>query len=80
MGIRINLTGKKYNRLTIKVQANNKTNNHFLTFNGETLTINQWAEKLNIPRETIKSRLYKNKPIKLVLNNKEEENVSRKTN
>ena len=43
--------------VTNKEQANNKTTSHFLTFNGETLTINQWAEKLNIKRELIKDRL-----------------------
>lgn len=42
---------------TNKEQANNKTNNHFLSFDGETLTINQWAEKLNIQRGVIKDRL-----------------------
>lgn len=33
---------------TQKVQANNTRRNHFLTFNEETLSIAQWAEKLNI--------------------------------
>ena len=42
---------------TNKEQSNNRTTNHLLTFNGETLTINQWAEKLNIKRELIKDRL-----------------------
>lgn len=52
---------------TIEIQANNKTNNHFITYNNQTLTINQWARKLNIPRETIKTRLGKKYPINIVL-------------
>lgn len=52
---------------TIEMQANNKTNNHFITYNNQTLTINQWARKLNIPRETIKTRLGKKHPINIVL-------------
>lgn len=42
---------------TLKEQANNKTTSHFLYFNGEALTINQWAEKLGVDRCIIKDRL-----------------------
>lgn len=60
-------------------QANNKRNNHFLTYNNETLTINQWARKLNIPRETIKTRIKKNLEIdKILKGGKENGNI--KTN
>jgi hypothetical protein len=38
-------------------QANNQSNNHPVTFGGETLNINQWARRLGIKRELIKSRL-----------------------
>lgn len=34
--------------VTNKEQQINKRSNHFLTYNGETLTISQWAEKLKI--------------------------------
>lgn len=51
----------------IETQANNKTNNHFLSYNGKTLTINQWAKELNIPRETIKSRIKYNFSIDKIL-------------
>lgn len=42
---------------TPKEQGNNRTDNSYLTHNGETLNITQWAEKLKIPRPTIVSRL-----------------------
>lgn len=43
--------------ITIKQQQNNKQNNHRLEFNGETHTIAEWAEILQIDRATIKDRL-----------------------
>lgn len=43
--------------ITMKEQQNNKKNNHILEFNGETHTINEWADILNIRREIIKDRL-----------------------
>jgi hypothetical protein len=33
---------------TTKEQANNKRNNHLITYNGETLNVTQWSEKLNL--------------------------------
>lgn len=38
-------------------QANNKRNNHRLIFDGDILTIAEWARRLGVPRERIKSRL-----------------------
>lgn len=38
-------------------QANNKTSNHFLEFQGQRMTIAQWEAKLGINRKTIKTRL-----------------------
>ena len=35
--------------ITMMEQSNNKSNNHYITYNGETLTMVQWARKLNIP-------------------------------
>lgn len=40
-------------------QCNNKRNNHFLTYNGKTLTIPQWSKELNLSKSTIEYRLYK---------------------
>lgn len=42
---------------TRKQQANNKRNNHRLTFRGETLSIAEWARNLGIPEGTIRNRL-----------------------
>lgn len=40
-------------------QANNKSNNHKLTFNGETHGISEWARIIGIPRECLKDRITK---------------------
>ena len=42
---------------TMKEQANNTRNNHFLTLNGERKTISQWAEKTGLRSATIASRV-----------------------
>lgn len=41
----------------MKVQQNNRTNNHRIIFNGENLTLQEWSEKTGIPRKTISNRL-----------------------
>lgn len=40
-----------------KTQARNRSNNHILTHQGQSHTIAEWAEELNIPRTTISTRL-----------------------
>lgn len=45
--------------VTNKVQANNKTNNKYLEYNGETKTLSEWCDELNLPYHTIKARLNK---------------------
>lgn len=40
-----------------KTQQNNKTNNHKLTYNGETHTISEWAEIYNIPYDRLQMRI-----------------------
>lgn len=40
-----------------KTQANNTSQNRYITYNGETLTVAQWGEKLGLGREIIKDRL-----------------------
>jgi hypothetical protein len=52
--------------VTMKEQANNKTNNRLLTYNGETLTASQWADKIGINRDTLWQR-YKRNPNNLDL-------------
>jgi hypothetical protein len=43
--------------VTYKEQANNKSNNVFLSFNGELKTISQWGDELGIKDGTIRARL-----------------------
>lgn len=42
---------------TTKEQQNNKTTNKFITYNGETKTLKQWAEYLEINYTTLKERI-----------------------
>lgn len=42
---------------TAKEQARNRRNNRMLTYNGETLPMSVWAERLGIRRGTLKMRL-----------------------
>lgn len=41
-----------------KVQANNKSSNRRITFNGETKTMSEWADFMGIPKDTLKRRIY----------------------
>jgi len=43
--------------VTSKAQGNNRRSNIIVTFNGESLNVTQWAEKLNMPRTIIYDRL-----------------------
>lgn len=45
--------------VTMKVQQNNRTNNNRITYNGETLTLKQWSEKLKINYAALQQRLRK---------------------
>lgn len=42
---------------TMKEQSNNKRNNTYLTFKGETLTQKQWCERLGLKESTVHNRL-----------------------
>lgn len=44
--------------VTIKEQANNKTNNFNITYKGETKTLAQWAEDLDLPYKTLYARIH----------------------
>ena len=44
---------------TLKEQSRNTRNNHYLTFNGETHCINEWAEITGLSRDLIKDRILK---------------------
>lgn len=43
--------------VTMKVQANNTSRNHALTFNGQTHTLAEWAALIGIHRNTLTSRI-----------------------
>ncbi len=43
-----------------KTQQRNRTTNHLITFNGETLCIAEWAERLNVKTTLISMRLFRN--------------------
>jgi len=42
---------------TMKEQENNRTNNHLITFNGRTKTLQQWSDETGIYSSTLRSRL-----------------------
>lgn len=42
---------------TPKEQANNTRQNHYITYNGITKTISQWAEEIQIPHTILRGRL-----------------------
>lgn len=41
----------------MKTQSNNRRNNRFLTYDGKTMTLSQWAEEKNINVGTLQSRI-----------------------
>lgn len=41
------------------VQQNNKRDNHYLTHNGKTMTVSEWAREVGIHKHTIRQRLSK---------------------
>lgn len=40
-------------------QSNNKSNNHYITYNNEIKTLSQWSEIVNISRDTLYDRINK---------------------
>lgn len=45
--------------VSFKVQANNTSRNNFITFNGETHTLSQWSEILNISKRKVETKFKK---------------------
>ena len=43
--------------VNIKIQSNNRRNNHYITYNGQTHTISEWSNITNIKADTIAKRL-----------------------
>ena len=45
--------------VSMKIQQNNRSNNHYITFQRKTQTIAQWAEELNMNARLINCRLFR---------------------
>ena len=43
--------------VSMKEQSLNKRSNHLITYNGETLTITQWADRLGIDKRVLFARI-----------------------
>lgn len=43
--------------VSMKVQSNNKTNNHFVTYKDKTQTIKQWCDELNLNYTLVRKRI-----------------------
>lgn len=43
--------------VTMKEQANNTSRNRFLSWDGDTLTVSQWAERLGVRPQAIQHRV-----------------------
>lgn len=52
--------------VTRKEQANNRTSNHFVTWNGETKTIAQWSEVTGMCEKTLSQRVLKGWPVERI--------------
>lgn len=50
-----------------KNQNRNRRNNHLLTYNGITLCMAEWAERVGLKRDTLKDRIYSGWPVEKAL-------------
>ncbi len=46
---------------TKKEQGRNKRNNHLISFNGDTLPLSAWAERIGLSESSLRCRLYREK-------------------
>lgn len=58
--------------VTADVQSSNTRRNRRITYNGETLTVKQWAKKLGMPPETLYARLNRGLPPERIFSTKRE--------
>lgn len=63
--------------VTMKVQSNNTKRNVFITYNGETKTLKQWSEFLNISYYTIDDRYKKGFNVNEILHKGSYRNIKR---
>lgn len=52
---------------TMREQENNRRNNHYVTYDGKTQTIGEWASETGIPYDTLYGRLYSGWPMEKAL-------------
>lgn len=57
--------------ITKAAQNYNKTDNVFITYNGETKILKQWADEFGIPKETIRGRLLRGVDIEHLFDKRE---------
>ena len=50
-------------------QMNNRRNNHFITYQGKTKTISQWAKDSNMTWHSLYKRLYRGIPFEVAIQN-----------
>lgn len=61
---------------TAKIQANNQSRNHLLTYMGETLTMSEWADKLGISYGTINHRVQRGWSMERIVKTPQRRNVN----
>ena len=52
--------------VSIKEQANNRSSNHFLTYNGKTQTLRQWAEETGMSYSCLMQRVHAGWPVERI--------------
>ena len=57
----ISYAGHKNNRIYFNCKCDNKTTNHYITYNGETKTISQWSSITGISPSVMFNRLVRHK-------------------
>lgn len=58
-----NYSKKNCTWATMREQSNNKSNNWWITWNGKTQTLSQWARELNIKSDTLSHRIKRKIPM-----------------
>ena len=56
--------------VSMKIQSNNRSNNHLITYNNKTLTLSQWCDILKIKSSTLRRRLKVGWDLDKAMNNK----------